>query len=462
MGNLGAPDGQHRSPRESQIGGRLGPQPSGRRDGLLDEQVYDATRAEQALYRAERDHGLTRRHALKLIAAGIPLAAAAAHLGSPAPAAAAPRPRGLAARGQTAPGPIVKPLPPGWFIVHGTNAETRWDALRDQGYFTPNERFFVRNHSSTPAIDPASWRLQVFGSGLRDPEGIELSYDDLVALPSRSVVSAVECAGNGRSLFADQQGTPARGTAWKLGAIGVARWRGVPLSEVLDRAGLRRRGAVDVMAQGLDATVVSGGVDLGHVRRPIPLDKALENAFVVYEMNGEALPPDHGFPARLLVPGWVGIANVKWLGQIEVSDQALFSAWNTTQYRMTGPDYPADAPPLTTQPAKSAFELPWEAQLPAGRQRLSGRSWSGTSSVRRVEVSTDGGASWRQVRTRPGDDRRGWQRWDLEWRPPGPGSYELLARATDRAGQTQPDTVPFNDNGYQFWAVARHPVTVAA
>ena len=113
----------------------------------------------------------------------------------------------------------------------------------------------------------------------------------------------------------------------------------MPLREVLERAGISSR-AVDVMPAGLDATVVSGGVDYGHVRRPLPVAKALDDAMLVLAMNGEDLPPDHGFPVRLVVPGWIGVANVKWLGEIEVSDQPLFSYWNTQQYVMTGDAYP--------------------------------------------------------------------------------------------------------------------------
>jgi DMSO/TMAO reductase YedYZ molybdopterin-dependent catalytic subunit len=160
------------------------------------------------------------------------------------------------------------------------------------------------------------------------------------------------------------------------------------------------------------------------------------------------------------VPGWVGIASVKWLGQIEVSDQPLFSPWNTTQYRMVGGDYPPDSPPLTKQQVKSAFELPWDAALPAGcRMRLHGRSWSGDLPIKRVEVSTGDGV-WRRAKLEGPNPPESWVRWTLDWRPPGPGSYELAARATDWRGTTQPATVPFNTNGYQFWAIARHPVTV--
>jgi DMSO/TMAO reductase YedYZ molybdopterin-dependent catalytic subunit len=368
--------------------------------------------------------------------------------------------RSGAAWGAQQAGPIVKPLPPEWFTIIGTNAEMRWEAMRDQGYLTPAERFFVRNHTSTPLIDARTWRLRIFGSGLRRQEGIELSYRDLLRLPSRTATAFVECAGNGRSFFASQQGTPASGSQWRLGAVGVARWRGAPLRVVLERAGISRR-AVDVMPQGLDPRVVSGGVDQGHVRRPLPVAKALDDVLVAYEMNGDPLPPDHGFPARLVVPGWVGVANIKWLGQIEVSDQPLFSPWNTTQYRMVGPTYPPDAPPLTGQQVKSAFELPFPATLAAGRRvRLHGRSWSGDAPIRRVDVRLAGGR-WERARLHGPNLPRAWVRWSIDWRRPTPGSYELEARASDRRGTTQPDSVPFNTNGYQFWAVVRHPVTVS-
>ncbi|HEV7761051.1 MAG TPA: sulfite oxidase [Acidimicrobiales bacterium] len=419
----------------------------GAADGY-DEAAYDTTRAGERADRVARSRGVSRRRVLQMLAAVPPLLA----IDGWRPAAA-----------QTAPAPtIVKPLPPEWFNVLGTNAEMRWDALLGQGFTVPNERFFVRNHTSTPTIDAQTWRLQVFGSGLRRAEGIELTYRDLRRMRSRTITEAVECAGNGRRFFGDQQGTPVAGSQWRLGAVGVARWRGVPLADVLDRAGIRRS-AVDVLPEGLDATVVSGGVDQGHVRRPLPVGKALDDVLVAYEMNGEPLPPDHGFPVRLVVPGWVGIASIKWLGRIEVADHPLFSFWNTTQYRMTGPTYPPDSPPLGVQPVKSAFELPWDAVVPVGRRRvLHGRSWSGAAPIRRVDVSLDEGTTWRPAHLHPHDLGRAWTRWTVPWTP-GPGdagSHRLIARATDRTGTTQPATVPFNDGGYQFWAAVHHPVTV--
>jgi DMSO/TMAO reductase YedYZ molybdopterin-dependent catalytic subunit len=395
--------------------------------------------------RAYFDDRLSRRRLLQLAAAGVPVAAGLGRF------AASPS-RAFAA------GPIVKPLPPEWFNLFNTNAEMRWDAAGELGYLIPNERFFVRNHTSTAIIDPASWRLSVFGSGLRRPEGIELSLRDLRRLPSREITAFIECAGNGRSYFASQQGTPAPGTQWHLGAIGVARWRGVPLRDVLLRAGITRR-AVDVMPEGLDAEVAGQG----HVRRPLPVEKALDDVLIAYEMNGAPLPVDHGAPARLVVPGWVGIASIKWLGRIEVADHQLFSAWNTTQYRLTGPSYPPDSPPLTRQAVKSAFELPVGATFTAGRRyELTGRSWSGTAPIRRVEVSTDGGQSYVPARLHGPNLPNAWVRWSVPFRPRVAGPAELLARASDAAWRTQPDAVPFNDGGYLFWAVVKHPVSVTA
>ena len=176
-------------------------------------------------------------------------------------------------------------------------------------------------------------------------------------------------------------------------------------------------------------------------------------------MNGAPLPPDHGFPVRLVVPGWIGIASIKWLGRIEVADHPLFSYWNTTQYRMVGPDYPADSPPLGPQPVKSAFELPWPAALPAGRRELHGRSWSGGRPIRTVDVRVDEAGEPVRARLHGPNLPHSWVRWTARVELP-PGEHALLARATDRDGVTQPATVPFNTNGYQFWAVARHPVTV--
>jgi DMSO/TMAO reductase YedYZ molybdopterin-dependent catalytic subunit len=428
----------------------------------MQEHDYLEDRAGEWIERQARAEGRSRREILRLLAAGVPALTAAALL--PPRALAATR-KGAATATQATSSPIVKPLPPEWFINYGTNAEMRWDTV-DFGYLTPIERFFVRDHTATPLIDPQTWQLRLFGTGLRGAPTADaprtLSYRQLLRFPSVTVTRAIECAGNGRSFFGTQQGTPVSGTQWHLGAIGVAKWTGVPLSLVLEWAGVTRQ-AVDVMPAGLDNTVTVAGADAGHVRRPFPIDKALDDVLLVYAMNGEPLPPDHGAPVRVLVPGWVGVANIKWVGDIEVSDQPLFSTWNTTQYRLIGPDYPADEPPITNQVVKSAFQLAVDATLPAGRPlQLQGRSWSGKGAISRVEVSTDGGTSWKRARLTGQDTGDAWVQWRLPWTPTTPGTTQLLARATDSSGRTQPDTVPFNTGGYLFGAVVKHPVTIAA
>lgn len=404
----------------------------------MDEMGYDERRLRQ--WAAGRARGFTRRDLLQLSAAFS--AGAMASPAAPGATAAA--------------GPIVKPLPAELFKVLGTNAEMRWSAMHDQGYHVPVDRFFVRNHTSTPIIDADTWRLEVFGAGLRGGSR-SFSLAELRRLPAETRSVTVECAGNGRDYFKSQQGQTVAGTSWGLGAVGVARWRGVRLSTVLRLAGLDRR-AVDVQPSGLDPNFVTGGVDLGPVRRPLPVRKALADVLLAYEMNGEPLPPDHGHPVRLIVPGWIGIASIKWVGRIEVSDTPLFSPWNTQFYRLFGPEYPADGQPFDQQVIKSAFELDPGAQVTAGLPtRLRGRSWSATGRIRHVEVSTDGGVRWRQAHLVGPSLDNAWQRWEIDWQPTA-GTHELLARATDIHGDTQPDVARYNTLGYLFDAVARLPV----
>lgn len=431
-------------------------------DDLTDEQTYLQTRATDWIERQARREGWSRRAVLKIIGTAVSALVAGARM--PPSALAAPSRRTNRLMPQADSGvPILKPLPPEWFINYGGNAEMRWDTV-DFGYLTPVERFFVRDHTATPLIDPKTWQLQIFGTGLRGaPTGerpLTLSYEQLRRFPSRTITTAIECAGNGRSYFTTQQGVTVPGTPWQLGGIGVARWTGTPLSAVLEWAGVTPD-AVDVMPSGLDATVVANGADNGHVRRPFPIDKALDDVLLAYEMNDKPLLPDHGAPVRVVVPGWVGVANIKWVGQIQVAAEPLYSLWNTAQYRLVGPDYPPDEPPLTNQAVKSAFELAWNAELPTGQPvLLQGRSWSGLGAIAQVEISTDGGQTWQRAELYGPNLPDAWVRWRLRWRPTSTGPHQLLARATDTAGRTQPNTVPYNTGGYLFSAVVRHPVTV--
>ncbi|MCY2966602.1 MAG: sulfite oxidase [Planctomycetota bacterium] len=411
-------------------------------NNFKNEQDYDQDRFERHVWSQQSATGLSRRQVIKNLAG---LAAGVATFG------ALPMPT----YGQALP-PIVKPTPADKFRTLGTNRETLFQAFKGQGYLTPASLFFVRNHTTTPRIDGDTWSLRIEGSGVTTPSNFTLNQ--LKALPSVTLTRAIECAGNGRSFFTTQQAQTVTGTAWRLGAIGVGSWTGVRLSTLLESVGVKQT-AVDVLPEGLDSEVGA----TGHVRRPIPISRALaDDVLVVLRLNGEVLPPDHGFPARLLVPGWIGIANIKWLGRITVSETPVFTSWNTTQYRYFGnpTDYPGD-PILTTQTIKSAFELPFPATLKPGINLITGRSWSAAGTIARVEVSFNNGASYSRATLKArGNGHQAWAEWEIPWAA-RVGNFTLKARATDNLGNTQPLSVPFNTQGYLFSAIAGHPVTVS-
>jgi len=343
----------------------------------------------------------------------------------------------------------VKALPREIFIDHGLNQETRLETLR--GYVTPASHFFVRNHTNTPVLDLGAWRLRVEGNAIERPR--EFRFDDLLRLPSRSVTCFVECAGNGRGFFGEFMGKVASGTQWRLGAIGVAEWTGVPLGAVLELAGVKRdtpRDILNVLVEGLDSVKVN---------RPISLTKALEDdTLLAYAMNGEPVAPDHGFPLRAIVPGWVGINNIKWVGRIEVRDSVIEVPTTTRSYVLEGPDYPSKVV-LRQQVIKSALALPWGATLPAGPQRLRGFAWSPAGRISKVEVSTDRGTNWRPAALREPNVARAWTRWDIEW-DARPGEHVIITRATDDQGATQPASVKWNAQGYGYNVPVPHPVKV--
>jgi DMSO/TMAO reductase YedYZ molybdopterin-dependent catalytic subunit len=345
---------------------------------------------------------------------------------------------------------VLKRLPPEWFVLHERVAEMRFDTLGDD-YLTPVDRFFVRNQGSTAVIEPAGWRLRIDGPGVR--RRIEFTYDQLLAMASTRVVCGLECAGNGRAFFAGEDREPPEGTRWRLGGVGVAEWTGVSLGELLDRAAVARS-AVDVMPIGLDEL---------RVRRPLPLAKATEDGtLVAVAMNGEPLRADHGFPARVIVPGWAGIASIKWVGRIHVATEALRSRWNTETYVLRDGEPGAGdrgGTPITEMGVKSAVQLPWPATLPAGRLVIRGRSWSGCGRIVRVDVSVDGGRTWQEAVGLEPNHPRAWVRWRFEW-DARPGERGIRVRATDHLGNTQPDRVPWNTLGYLYDGVVEHPVRV--
>ena len=394
--------------------------------------------------RARRD-GISRRDLMKLFAVGGLGAVFAACEQPPAPSGSSASELGVADV------PWVKNPEP--FIQHPTNLETRLELL--DGVITPNELFFVRNHAPTPRIDVSEYRLRVEGDAI--DEAVELTMDDLRALPSQSVVAYLECGGNWRGFWASVVGQAAAGGQWGTGGISCAEWSGPTLASVLALAGVRSS-AVDVDLIGLDE---------GGFSRPMPLERALDpTTLLAHTMNGVDLPPDHGFPLRGVVPGWVGSSSVKWLGRIVVSSEKIWSSNNLTSYVLVGEDWPADeyAPadggPINAGVVKSALALPRPAELSPGSNLISGFAYSPSGPVQRVEWSVDDGATWQAARILDPVLPHAWQRFQFEWDAPA-GSHTLLTRATDAAGQSQPDQIAYNSKGYLLNIVLPHPVTVS-
>jgi DMSO/TMAO reductase YedYZ molybdopterin-dependent catalytic subunit len=236
----------------------------------------------------------------------------------------------------------------------------------------------------------------------------------------------------------------------------------VPLGAVLELAGIRSD-AVHVCPEGLDRNSPEGPV-----RCPLPVAKALDpDTLIALRMNGEVLPPDHGFPARILAPGWLGTYSVKWLGRIHVSTRRLWVTRNTEMYVLMGPAWPAErylparGAPITAQTIKSSLALPWPARLDPGRHRIHGYARAPEARIIAVQWSADGGATWRMAELVPPNLRYAWVQFRFEW-DARPGEHALMTRARDEAGNVQPLSVPFNDGGYVFNMVHPHPVIVAA
>jgi sulfane dehydrogenase subunit SoxC len=403
----------------------------------------------EALWGKMKAAGISRRRFLFLLAAGGATATLTACTGAPV-STPTPTPSTPTARLNNEP-------KPGRFFTHigGGNYEMRFEDMLNQTYVTPNSLFYVRNHTSSPIIDVASWTLSIEGNGVTDP--FTLTYDELFQMPSKTVTRYVECAGNGRSFFGSLLNDEAQGGQWKLGAYGIAEWVGVPMSEILSRAGVKST-AVDVMPVGLDSTQVA---------RPMPVARAMEDdTILAYMMNGDILPIDHGFPVRALVPGWVGVANIKWVGKIIVSTTPLYTDKNTTSYVLVGPDYQAQGealgPAVTAQVMKSALCLPWPATLKAGPQKVVGYAWSPNGKIDEVDVSLDGGSTFQPATLVGPNIERAGSRWEFSFTA-SPGSMTITPRATDSTGNVQypASQQKWNQMGYLFGAMVPHPVAVS-
>ncbi len=321
---------------------------------------------------------------------------------------------------------------------------------------TPVGLHYLLVHYDIPAVDPSDWRLTV--GGLVDT-ALELSLEDLRRRDPVTVPVTLECAGNGRARLQPR----AISQPWLHEAVGTAEWTGVPLADLLDEAGVAAE-ALEVVFTGADRGV-EGGIEQHYQRSLAVADATRPQVLLAYELNGQLLPPQHGAPLRLVVPGWYGMASVKWLTTIEAVDRPFDGYQQTTAYRFrtdaSDPGHPVQrmvVRSLMVPPGIPDF-LTRHRVVGAGTCEVRGRAWSGTAAITRVEVSTDGGGTWHDADLEAPVGDHAWAGWRWSW-DARPGEHELCCRATDADGQAQPLDHRWNLGGYAVNTVHRVPVTV--
>jgi sulfite oxidase len=315
-------------------------------------------------------------------------------------------------------------------------------------WITPVNHFYVRNHMFEPAtMDAGSWKLTI-GGEVKNP--VTLTLTDLKKIPVHTVINTMECAGNGRSL----QHPTVPGVQWGKGAVGNAKFSGPSLKSVLEKAGVMDTGK-HVMFRGLDE--VPGKVP--PFIRSIPIEKAMDaDTLIATQMNGEPLTQHHGFPARIMTPGWAGAASCKWVTEIRVLDKPFDGNFMMPGYRLPNSPVkpgdsvkPEDTHAITGLTVKSTIASPTDGtKLKPGAQVVKGVAWAGEAEITKVEISTDGGASWNSAELGKDNAKYAWRLWSYAWKPAKSGDYVILSRATDSQGRVQPATAEWNPSGYLY------------
>ncbi|HEV8098405.1 MAG TPA: sulfite oxidase [Gaiellaceae bacterium] len=319
---------------------------------------------------------------------------------------------------------------------------------------TPVGLHYLLIHYDVPAVESEGWRLTIGGE-----RELELSLDELRARPAAEQTVTMECAGNGRARLEPRPVSQ----PWLLEAVGTARWRGTALRPLLEEAGIPE-GTVEVLLTGLDRGIEGG--DEQSFQRALPLDEARrEEVLLAYEMNGAPLPPQHGFPLRLVVPGWYGMTNVKWLSRIEFLDEPFAGYQQSWSYRVRQSEDEEGVPLGRMQPRSLLVPpgipefLSRDRTVEAGEVTVEGRAWSGLAPIASVEVSDDGGSSWAPAELEPAGEPWAWRGWSYRW-DAEPGEHLLCSRARDEAGNEQPVEPPWNLGGYANNSLQTVRVTV--
>jgi sulfane dehydrogenase subunit SoxC len=320
---------------------------------------------------------------------------------------------------------------------------------------TPTGLHYLLIHFDIPAADAETWSIEIGGRVARP---LRLSVGDLRARPAVTMPVTMECAGNGRARLEPRP----LSQAWLDEAIGTGEWTGTSLAPILEEAGVEAD-AVEVVFRGADHGV-QGEIEQDYERSLSIADATRDEVILAYELNGHPLPPQHGFPVRLLVPGWYGMTSVKWLRSITVVAEP-FDGFQMWAYRLRQHEE-EEGTPVTRMMPRALMIPPGfpdfftrKRTVDAGVITLEGRAWSGWGSVTRVEVSVDGGEAWTDAGLAEPQGAHAWRAWTYEWTAE-PGAHELLVRATDEAGNVQPSEQPWNEHGFSNNVVQRVPVLV--
>lgn len=315
-------------------------------------------------------------------------------------------------------------------------------------FITPVPHFFVRNHMHEPStLDAQEWKLIIAGE-VEKPYSLTLA--ELAKLEARTVVNTLECAGNGRSL----QNPKVAGVQWGKGAVGTARFSGPQLKTILEKAAMKST-ARHVMFRGLDE--VPGKVP--PFIRSIPIEKAIDvDTLIATKMNGAPLTKHHGFPARALVPGWIGAASCKWITEIKLLDKPFEGNFMSPGYRLPNQPMkpgdtvkPEDTHSVTALDVKSVIATPAnDAILKSKSVTVTGAAWAGEAEISKVEISTDAGVTWQPATLGTDRAKYAWRIWSYRWKPAKPGAYTIFSRATDTKGRTQPSSAVWNPSGYLY------------
>jgi len=322
---------------------------------------------------------------------------------------------------------------------------------------TPIGMHYLLIHFDIPRVDPSDWRL-VVGGHVRAP--LSLTLDDVKRRPAVTLAVTLECAGNGRANLSPRPVSQ----PWLFEAVGTAEWTGTPLRPLLEAVGALD-GAAHVVFTGLDRGV-QGGIEQHYERSLTMAEATREEVFLAYAINGQPLPPQHGFPLRLMVPGWYGMTHVKWLRSITVVTRPFRGYQQEPAYHVTR-TWDELGEPVTRMLPRSLMVppgipefLPRTRQLALGRCLLEGQAWSGWGRIVRVEVSTDGGNVWADAELGGDGGEFAWQSWRHVWDADQAGQYELCCRATDATGNVQPLSAPWNAHGVCNNQVQRIKVVV--